>query len=93
MKYPKNNVGIEQLYLSSFQCVMETSCRGYASTVRPIDVNSLTDSMTDVLSLIKQQLYSHHHLQHTLKYLHTAHICRFNHIVGHLRTYTLAFLQ
>ena len=41
------------------------------STVRWMDVNSLTDSMTDVSSLIRWQIYSHHHLQHTLKYLHS----------------------
>ena len=41
-----------------------------------IDVISLTDSMTDV-SLIRWQIYSHHHLQHTLKYSHTARSWRF----------------
>ena len=41
------------------------------STVRWMDVNSLTDSMTDVSSLIRWLIYSYHHLQHTLKYLHS----------------------
>ena len=41
------------------------------STVRWMDINSLTDSMTEVSSLIRWQIYSHHHLQHTLKYLHS----------------------
>ena len=56
----------ELLYLSRFQCVMVTSCCGYAH-----------HCLIQLLTCCRSLIYSHHHVQHTLKYLHTARSCRF----------------
>ena len=58
-----------------------------------VQVNSLTDSMSDWIS---KQIYSHHRVQHTLKYLHTPRSCQFypyrrplTHLHGYIYTIVL----
>ena len=58
-----------------------------------VQVNSLTDSMSDWIS---KQIYSHHRVQHTLKYLHTPRSCQFypyrrplTHLHGYINTIVL----
>ena len=58
------------------------------STVRWMDVNSLTDLMTDVSSLIRWQIYSHHHLHPEI---FTLTLVDSTHIVGHFHVFYVLY--